>query len=56
MTDSHGSAISEAVVIEKNHGASAERISSPTTFGEITSAGSSSLPAPLMQFALRYEF
>jgi hypothetical protein len=31
-------------------------INSPTTFGEITSAGSSTLPARVMQFALRYEF
>jgi hypothetical protein len=31
-------------------------INAPTTFGEITSAGSSSLPARVMQFALRYEF
>jgi hypothetical protein len=31
-------------------------INAPTTFGEITSAGSSTLPARVMQFALRYEF
>jgi len=31
-------------------------INAPTTFGEITSAGSTSLPARVMQFALRYEF
>jgi hypothetical protein len=31
-------------------------LATPTTFGEITSAGTSSLPARVMQFALRYQF
>ncbi len=31
-------------------------LATPTTFGEITSAGTTSLPARVMQFALRYEF
>jgi hypothetical protein len=31
-------------------------LAAPTVFGEITSAGTSSLPARVMQFALRYQF
>ena len=31
-------------------------LATPTTFGEITSAGTSSLPARVMQFAMRYQF
>jgi hypothetical protein len=34
----------------------APSLATPTTFGEITSAGTASLPARVMQFALRYQF
>jgi hypothetical protein len=39
-----------------NPGTTNLSLATPTTFGEITSAGTATLPARVMQFALRYQF